>query len=564
MDYMAEEEDEISPRGLPDIGAGQVALDVAEPVLASSDQVRHLYRLSDPALSELGLEDLLNELLERVRDALHVDTAAILLLDTETQELVARAAKGIEEEVEQGVRIPLGRGFAGRIAAGRLAIFMPEVSAADIHNPILLQKGIRSMLGVPLIVESELIGVLHVGSLTPREFGQKDLAVLQLAAARIAPGIERARLFSALEQEHHMAMLLQRSLLPRALPDTLGIKVAARYLPARDEVGGDWYDVIELPRGLIGLAIGDVVGHGIRAAALMGQLRTALHAYAQEGHGPSHTLELVDRFVQSMGEYAMATAAYAIFEPESARLRIATAGHPPPIIISERTSRVLDLTPGAPLGGFPYGSCPEQEFSLNTGETIVLYTDGLVERRGIALTETIEQLASAISGATSAERACRLAVDAMVPPEGLADDVAIVALQSTKIPAILRLDLPADPSVLSGTRRILRRWLHERGGEEPVLSEVALAANEACANAIEHAYPPGPASFQLEAWVEGADGTNPGTVVISVTDTGQWRPPRGENRGRGLTIMESAMDDVELHPSPEGTQVIMRRRIARR
>jgi anti-sigma regulatory factor (Ser/Thr protein kinase)/putative methionine-R-sulfoxide reductase with GAF domain len=547
--------------GTPKVGVGQMVLEPAAPILAPADQVRHLYRLSDPALSELGLDDLLEELLERVREALAVDTAAILLLDSETDELVARAAKGIEEEVEQGVRVPLGHGFAGRIAAGRIAIFMPEVGKADIHNPILREKGIRSMLGVPLIVESELIGVLHVGSLTPRQFGQRDLAILQLAAARAAPGIERARLFSAFEHEHRMAVLLQRSLLPRALPEAAGIKIAARYLPARDEVGGDWYDVIELPRGLIGLAIGDVVGHGVRAAALMGQLRTALHAYAEEGHGPSLTLELVDRFVQSMGEYAMATAAYAIFDPETARLRIATAGHPPPIIISERGARVVDLSPGAPLGGFPYGSCPEQEVSLATGETVVLYTDGLVERRGVPLTESIEKLVSALANVTSAERVCQVAVEEMVPEEGLVDDVALLAMESTRIPEKLELDLPADPGVLSGTRRLLRRWLRERGAEEPAVSELALAANEACANAIEHAYAPGPASFQLSAMVESNDDSDHGTVVIRVVDSGQWRPPRGENRGRGLTIIETAVDDVEINRSPEGTEVVMRRRL---
>jgi anti-sigma regulatory factor (Ser/Thr protein kinase)/putative methionine-R-sulfoxide reductase with GAF domain len=554
-------DDEIEETGPPRVGAGQIVLETASPVLAPSEQVRHLYRLSDPALSELGLNELLDELLDRVKEALSCDTAAILLHDPETDELVARAARGIEEEVEQGVRVPLRVGFAGRIAAGRIPIFMPEVSEADIHNPILREKGIRSMLGVPLIVESELIGVLHVGSLTPRQFDQRDLAVLQLAAARAAPGIERARLFSALEHEHQMAMLLQRSLLPRALPDAVGIRIAARYIPARDEVGGDWYDVIELPRGLIGLAIGDVVGHGVRAAALMGQLRTALRAYAQEGHGPSLTLELVDRFVQAMGEYAMATAAYAVFDPESSRLRIATAGHPPPIVISDRGARVLDLTPGAPLGGFPYGSCPEEEFSLETGETVVLYTDGLVERRGIALTETIDELASALARARTPERACQISVNEMIPPEGLADDVAIVAMQSIPLPDELRLDLPADPSVLSGTRRILRRWLRQHGVEEPLLSEVALAANEACANAIEHAYAPGPASFHLRAEVEKTGEHDPGTVVVGITDTGNWRPPRGENRGRGLTIIETAMDDFEVNTSSEGTEIVMRRRI---
>jgi anti-sigma regulatory factor (Ser/Thr protein kinase)/putative methionine-R-sulfoxide reductase with GAF domain len=554
-------DDEIEEPGPPLVGAGQIVLETASPILAPSEQVRHLYRLSDPALSELGLNELLDELLDRVRDALSVDTAAILLHDPETDELVARAARGIEEEVEQGVRVPLRVGFAGRIAAGRIPIFMPEVGEADIHNPILREKGIRSMLGVPLIVESELIGVLHVGSLTPRQFDQRDLAVLQLAAARAAPGIERARLFSALEHEHRVAMLLQRSLLPRAIPEAIGIKLAARYLPARDEVGGDWYDVIELPRGLIGLAIGDVVGHGVRAAALMGQLRTALHAYAQEGHGPSLTLELVDRFVQAMGEYAMATAAYAVFDPESSRLRIATAGHPPPIVISDRGARVLDLTPGAPLGGFPYGSCPEEEFSLEVGEMVVLYTDGLVERRGIPLTETIEQLACVLARARTPERACQISVNEMVPPEGLADDVAIVAMQSTPLPDELRLDLPADPGVLSGTRRILRRWMRQHGVEEPLLSEVALAANEACANAIEHAYAPGPASFQLRAEVEKTGENDPGTVVVAVADTGSWRPPRGENRGRGLTIIETAMDEFDVDTSPQGTEIVMRRRI---
>jgi anti-sigma regulatory factor (Ser/Thr protein kinase) len=329
-------------------------------------------------------------------------------------------------------------------------------------------------------------------------------------------------------------------------------------LPARDEVGGDWYDVIELPRGLIGLAIGDVVGHGVRAAALMGQLRTALHAYAQEGHGPSLTLELVDRFVQSMGEYAMATAAYAIFDPESARLRIATAGHPPPIIVSGRSARVIDLTPGAPLGGFPYGTCPEEEVSLQTGEIVVLYTDGLVERRGVPLSEGIETLASVLARATTGEKACQLAVAEMVPPEGLTDDVAIVTMRNVTIPEELSLDLPADPGVLSSTRRLLRRWLRERGAEEPVLSEVALAVNEACANAIEHAYAPGPASFGLQARLETKD---PPTLVVTVSDSGQWRAPRGESRGRGLTIIETAMDDLEIKTSTTGTEVVMRRQL---
>jgi GAF domain-containing protein len=178
----------------PEPRAGQTVLRPSDAELAPADRVEAFARLSDPALSELTLEEFLDELLLRVQEALEVDTVAILLYDPENEQLVARAAKGIEEEVEQGVRLPLGQGFAGRIAAERVAIFIADVDHADILNPILREKRIQSLLGIPLIVEGGLIGVLHVGSLVPRVFDERDLAVLQVAAARAAPGIERARL----------------------------------------------------------------------------------------------------------------------------------------------------------------------------------------------------------------------------------------------------------------------------------------------------------------------------------------------------------------------------------
>jgi serine phosphatase RsbU (regulator of sigma subunit)/anti-sigma regulatory factor (Ser/Thr protein kinase) len=540
----------------PKLGAGQMALRTSSAVAAPTEQVRNLNRLTDPALSELGLEALLNELLERVREALSVDTVAILLLDRDTSELVARAAKGIEEEVEQGVRIPIGQGFAGRIAGERVAIYIPDVDHADILNPILREKGIQSLLGIPLIVEGDLIGVLHVGSITPRTFGEKDLAVLQVAAARAAPAIERARLLAELEREHEVAVLLQRSLLPRRLPQVSGISVAARYLAARDEVGGDWYDVIELPRGLVGIAIGDVVGHGIRAAALMGQLRTALRAYAQEGHGPARTLELLDRFAQAGAEEAMATAAYAVFDPTISTLWFASAGHLPPVCVSNGEARLIEVTPSAPLGAFPYGSTPEHTLSLDAGEMLVLYTDGLVERRGEALNDGLEQLVQTLKAAASAEDACLLALGELDPAQGPRDDVAIVALHNQPIPAKLRLHLAAEPGVLANVRRLLRRWLHEQGATADEMLEITMAVSEACANAIEHAYSPAPATFDVRA--SEADGE----LTIVVRDEGRWRPPRGTNRGRGLNIIEAAMDNVDVTSTATGTQITMRRRLA--
>jgi anti-sigma regulatory factor (Ser/Thr protein kinase)/putative methionine-R-sulfoxide reductase with GAF domain len=550
-----------SPSGeLPRIslGVGQVALEPGEAILEPDVQVRSPYRFSDPALSELTLEALLDELLNRVQEALGVDTVAILLFDAEANELVARAAKGIEEEVEQGIRLPIGQGFAGRIAGERLAIFIADVDHADILNPILREKGIRSLLGVPLIVEGNLIGVMHVGSLTPRGFGQADLAVLQLAAARAAPAIERARLFAALEHEHNVSMLLQRSLLPKRLIDVVGVEVAARYLPAREEVGGDWYDVIELPRGKVGVVIGDVVGHGIAAAALMGRLRTALHAYAIESYGPGRTLELVDRFVQSLGEPAMATAAYAVFDSYTSKVCYATAGHLPPVVISASGTHVLEVSPAPPLGAFPYGRCPEREFELETEEMLFMYTDGLVERRGVPLNLGIDALAAALGRARTPEEACLFAAADLVPEEGLEDDVAIVALQNSTVPAELHLRLPAQPKTLAHVRRVLRRWLIHRGADEADVAEVTIAVSEACANAIEHAYSPAPAAFKLDA--TGGDGE----VTIAIRDEGRWRAPRGSGRGRGLSIMVAAMDDVQIDRTETGTQVVMRRRLRNR
>ncbi len=542
----------------PNLGVGQIALAPAEGIEEPAEQVRSSYRFSDPALSELPLDALLDELLNRVQDALGVDTVAILLYDQEANQLVARAAKGIEEEVERGVRLPIGQGFAGRIAGERVAIFIADVDHADILNPILREKGIRSLLGVPLIVEGSLIGVMHVGSLTPRTFGQADLAVLQMAAARAAPAIERASLFAALEHEHRVSIALQQSLLPKRLVEVVGVDVAARYLPAREEVGGDWYDVIELPRGKVGVVIGDVVGHGIAAAALMGRLRTALHSYAIEGHGPGRTLELVDRFVQSLSEPAMATAAYAVFDTYTSRVCYATAGHLPPIVISGTEAHALEVTPAPPLGAFPYGRCPEHELDLASSEMLFLYTDGLVERRSVPLNQGIDVLAAAVAGARTPEAACVLAMAELVPDDGLRDDAAIVALQNSPVPAELHLRLPAQPKTLAHVRRVLRRWLISRGADEADVAEVTIAVSEACANAIEHAYSPAPAGFALDATGDDRE------ITVAVRDEGRWRPPRGSNRGRGLSIMVAAMDDVQIDRTETGTRVVMRRRLRHR
>jgi anti-sigma regulatory factor (Ser/Thr protein kinase) len=305
------------------------------------------------------------------------------------------------------------------------------------------------------------------------------------------------------------------------------------------------------------VAIGDVVGHGLKAAALMGQLRTALHAYALEDHGVSETLGLVDRFVEAMPEYAMATAAYAVFDPESNELRISNSGHLPPIVVADRKARVLEIAPGAPLGAFPYGRLEEQAFRLSPGEMLVLYTDGLVERPGVPLNDSLDELAQVVGPARSAEEACQLAIQELVPLERLRDDIAIVVLQNDGVPPELNLELPADARSLAGLRRVVRRWLRSHGASEDDVAEMTLAVSEACANAVVHAYAPQPAHFSVRTSVTDSE------VTVIVSDSGQWRPQRDSDRGRGLTIIRASTAALEINSGCNGTEIVMRRELHR-
>ena len=287
--------------------------------------VQSLQRVTEAALAYLDLDDLLSELLDRTTEILDVDTAAILLLEEDGRALVARAAKGLEEEVERGFTLPVGAGFAGRIAATRQPVVVEDLdnSPIEIVNPLLRQKGVRSLLGVPLIVEGRLVGVLHIGTLERRHFDSDDIHLLRTVGDRVALAIEHRELTELRTAARH----LQQGLLPQALPEIPELDLAARYLPAEAGVGGDWYDVIALPSGRVGVAIGDVVGKGAQAAAYMGELRSALRAYALEELAPAPALAKLARYVDLI-RGQMATLVYGIIDPGESRMRIARAGHP--------------------------------------------------------------------------------------------------------------------------------------------------------------------------------------------------------------------------------------------
>ena len=521
---------------------------------AMAGTISRLERLTEAALANLSLDELLHELLGHVCELLHTETAAILLLDEDREVLEVRAERGLHGQAEARFTVPVGAGFAGRIVSERRSIVIDDVSTADVLSPILRQR-VKSLLGVPLLAEDRIIGVMHVGTIERREFSAEDTVVLQLASDRAARAIERARRF---QQEHETAVTLQRSLLPDRLPDVPGLVLAARYLPgaAGTEVGGDWYDVIPLADGRVGLAMGDVVGRGIPAASLMGQLRNGLRAYAIEGHAPSAVLERLDRLVQSLSPGRMATLLYMVLEQDGRSGVFANAGHLPPLVVADgRKPRLLEGARGVPLGVLPYASFDEVGAQLEPGATLVLYTDGLVEERGISIELRLEDLQSVASTPFEGpNELCERLLHEMLPEGPGMDDVAMLAL--TTAPAStdrLAMTMPAEPEALITARRALRNWLAEVGVESEALYDITLATGEACTNAIEHAYAPGEASFDLEA----TRGEN--DVVVSVRDYGSWRPPRGRNRGRGLKLMETLMDEVNVRREPTGTTVELRR-----
>ena len=519
----------------------------------ASAQLEALQSVTDASLAYLPEDELLLELLDRVNAILNSDTAAILMLEPNGEYLRARAARGIEEEVERGVRLPLGQGFAGRIASERRAIVIEDVDHADILNPILREKGIRSLIGVPLLIEGRVIGVMHVGSLVPRVFTVEERDLLQLAADRAALAIEQAVLY----EQRRLAEALQRRLLPDELKGVTGLELASRYLPASGEsLGGDWYDAFMLSGGRIAVCVGDVVGHGLEAAAVMAQLRTALRAYAADGSDPAATVERVNRLMWQLGPTAMTTLAYVVIDPAGESLGLVNAGHPPPLVIRpDGEPYYLPLQGTFALGASPLANYRCASHAFPTGSTIVLYTDGLVERRGRSIDHGLEQLRTLARGSGDLEALCSRLVEEMVPGGGAPDDIAIAAARIPAISELLTARWPAEKEALAGVRQLLRRWLHAHGATEDETFDITVASQEACANAVEHAYGPGRRTFHIEATYSA------GRVRLVIRDEGRWRPPRGTHRGRGLPLMRALMEHVDVQHTDEGTTVVLERSI---
>jgi phosphoserine phosphatase RsbU/P len=386
------------------------------------DRLRDIQAITDTALSLLDENELLAELLERTRGILEADTAAVLLVDFSAGQLIATAAAGLEEEVRQGVRIPVGQGFAGRIAAQHKPVILHQVDHTTVLNPILWEKGIRALMGVPLVAGGKVIGVLHVGSRKAREFTGEDVELLQLAADRAAVAVHSLMM----REERIAAAALQRSLMPSSLPASDGAVMAARYVPGEGAVGGDWYDVFVLPSGELGLVIGDVTGSGLAAAVIMGRMRSALRAYALETSDPAEVLARLDRKMQHFEPGAVATVLYAVFDPGRDRARICSAGHYPPVVaVPGQAAELADISPGLLIGAVPDASRPVASLTITPGTLLCFYTDGLIERRGFSIDDGLARLCRAVRPQPP-DAACAAVMAALVGNDPAPDDIALL------------------------------------------------------------------------------------------------------------------------------------------
>jgi serine phosphatase RsbU (regulator of sigma subunit)/anti-sigma regulatory factor (Ser/Thr protein kinase) len=526
------------------------------PTLDPLERLERVQRVTDTALAHLSVDDLLDELLLRVREILDVDTAAVLLLDQSRNELVARAAKGLEEEVERGVRIPMGKGFAGRIAAERVPVALHKVDHSTVLNPILFQKGIRSLLGVPLLAHGDVVGVMHVGTKSRRRFTPDETELLQLVADRVALALH-VRLS---DRSRVVIEAFQRTFLPEVLPFLPGLRVATRFLPAATAVGvgGDWFDTFLLPAGDFVFVIGDVAGHGLAAASLMGKMRNAVRAHALMGGTALDILLRADEFHRHFGEGELVTLLVGLLAPDLRTFRYVSAGHPPPLVVGpEGAAFASDHRANPPLGLPQQPSFVEEELAMRPGMSVLLYTDGLVERRDESLELGLERLRSTgekvLNGPALNDGITDL-LERVIDGPRPTDDVALMLLHRDATAATeLEFAVDARARSLLAIRRAFSRWLEDLEVTPAVATEIVMAVHEASANVVEHAYGPAGGTIMIAAKHEEDQ------VEVLVRDSGTWRGASRGDRGNGLRLMRGLMDHVLVDTSAAGTVVVLRR-----
>ncbi|MFP8961317.1 SpoIIE family protein phosphatase [Streptomyces nanhaiensis] len=448
---------------------------------------------------------------------------------------------------------------------------------------------VRSTLAVPMVARGRVLGLVQFSRTKGSEpFGERDAALGAELAARAAVCVDNARLY---RREHERALILQRSLLPPDDPEAAGLDIACRYLPGStaSEVGGDWFDVIELPGHRTALVVGDVMGRGLRAAVAMGELRTAVRTLALLDLEPAEVLGALDEIAQGLGasrggrgdqsgraadlsEVYLATCVYAVYDPVTRRCTFANAGHLPPVLVEprddggEQSALLLEVPKGVPLGvgGEPF---EETEVELPDGALLALYTDGLVESRHQSLDEGLQALRTTLSGPDRPlEDVCDEVLGTLETHHG-EDDIALLLARIQGLPAGSVGDwrLPAEPRSVARARDLARRQLAAWELDD-LTDTTELLVSELVTNALRHGV--GISSAEPGA---SAAGRGPGgeirvrllldrTLVCEVWDSGLVQPRRRRARdtdegGRGLQLVDLLSSGWGSRRTPRGKTV---------
>lgn len=396
--------------------------------------------VTDPSGSEHSPRWLhaasLIEILQDVRHEMGSDTATVLLVDRDRSVLSPAGTVGLDRSTRGAPPVPIGRGFAGRVAQLRRPVVIEDVSPGDVINQILVMRGVKALLGVPIIVGSELLGVLHVGRFRPHAATNDEILHLTDLANDLGEALKRR----FIDDSHVAALALQRSLLPTTLPDVPdGIEMAVRYIPAEGDLGGDWYDAFRLPGGRLALVMGDVVGHGFEAAIIMGRLRSALRAYALEHRDPAEILTLLDEKICHFEPDCLATVLLGIAEEPYAEWAFSSAGHFAPMLAApDRVSGPVPLPIDRLLGVRGPTVRRTTRVELPVGGMLCLFTDGLVERRPTTggseqdlLQDNLELLAKSLQASDDAESGCIHILVDVVGDHVAEDDIALLLARRT-------------------------------------------------------------------------------------------------------------------------------------
>jgi len=535
-------------------------------------------RMQWPALSERTLpvlHDVSNELfdahgmdelgvaVEALADPLDATMTSLFVWEGDRLVALPRVSEELGSPVAPQSGCP-GDLLAQVVARDR-AMYWTSTSELAIEIPDCADwfqsKRLQSLAAIPVRADNAVTGVFLAGYTRPQAFDVAQRAFMNQIGSQLSRAVEKARVE---EVSRSIANELQRSLLgPTVLVPQVGN--CSRYLPAEEglSVGGDWYQTVRLGDGNFGIAVGDALGHGLAAATVMGQLRSALAACALMATNAADALKVLDVYAEDLPGASSTTVVYAIVNVLDGWLEYSSAGHPYPLYVSpDGDARYLDGAQGLPLGANLSRTRVSQRIPFPAGSTIILYSDGLIERRRESLDIGLDRLKAAV--VERWQLPIELLADDIVRDlfvdKARADDVAVLVLRSPVTSEDLFLTkLPARTNELAPLRGELRSWLEQHVSDRSEINAVLTTVGEASANAIDHAYP-----GQRDPLMRVEAARIDGDVILNVTDTGRWKAPEpSPDRGRGLMMMEALADDVTIDRRKTGTSVTLRHTIKR-